>query len=125
MALTTESRELLITALTGNGYKIYDTVPTVPVTPSVVIVPDSPWVQPTRIGSTLNYAVRWRLLLNVNVRVNSVAISTTEDALDVLLAALPASVNVASVNPPQLLTLGSQGTVMTTEIQVQIQMKEG
>ena len=125
MALTTESRELLITALTGNGYKIYDTVPTVPVTPSVVIVPDSPWVEPTRIGSTLNYAVRWRLLLNVNVRVNSVAISTTEDALDVLLAALPASVNVASVNPPQLLTLGSQGTVMTTEIQVQIQMKEG
>jgi len=125
MALTTESRELLITALTGNGYKIYDTVPTVPVTPSVVIVPDSPWVEPTRIGSTLNYAVRWRLLLNVNVRVNAVAISTTEDALDVLLAALPASVNVASVNPPQLLTLGSQGTVMTTEIQVQIQMKEG
>jgi len=125
MALTTEARELIVTSLTGLGYKIYDTVPTVPVTPSVVIVPDSPWVEPTRIGSTLNYAVRWRLLLNVNVRVNAVAISTTEDALDVLLAALPASVNVASVNPPQLLTLGSQGTVMTTEIQVQIQMKEG
>jgi len=125
MALTTEARELIVTSLTGLGYKIYDTVPPVPVTPSVVIVPDSPWVQPTRIGSTLNYAVRWRLLLNVNVRVNSVAIVTTEDALDVLLAALPTSVNVASVSPPQLLTLGSQGTVMTTEIQVQIQMKEG
>jgi len=125
MALTTEARELIVTSLTGLGYKIYDTVPTVPVTPSVVIVPDSPWVQPTRIGSTLNYAVRWRLLLNVNVRVNAVAISTTEDALDVLLSALPASVNVASVNAPQLLSLGSQGTVMSTEIEVQIQMKEG
>jgi hypothetical protein len=125
MALTTEARELIVTSLTGLGYKIYDTVPTVPVTPSVVIVPDSPWVQPTRLGSNLNYAVRWRLLLSVNVRVNAVAIETTEDALDVILAALPKTVNVASVNAPQLLTLGAQGTVMTTEIQIQIQMKEG
>jgi hypothetical protein len=125
MALTTEARELIVTSLTGLGYKIYDTVPTVPVTPSVVIVPDSPWVQPTRLGSNLNYAVRWRLLLSVNVRVNAVAIETTEDALDVILAALPKPVNVASVNAPQLLTLGAQGTVMTTEIQIQIQMKEG
>ena len=65
MALTTESRELLVTALTGNGYRIYDTVPAVPATPSVVIVPDSPWIRPNRIGSTLNYEVRWRVLVNV------------------------------------------------------------
>ena len=84
MALTTESRELLITALAGNGYRIYDTVPAVPATPSVVIVPDSPWIRPNRIGSTLNYEVRWRVLVNVNPRNNESATKTTEDALDTL-----------------------------------------
>jgi len=125
MALTTESRELLITALTGNGYKIYDTVPNVPITPSVVIVPDSPWIRPNRIGSHMNYEVRWRILVNVNPRVNESATKTTEDAIDILLAEIPTVFVVELVNAPQLLSLGAQGTVMSTEINVNIQMKEG
>ena len=125
MALTTESRELLITALTGNGYKIYDTVPNVPITPSVVIVRDSPWIRPNRIGSHMNYEVRWRILVNVNPRVNESATKTTEDAIDVLLAEIPTVFVVELVNAPQLLSLGAQGTVMSTEINVNIQMKEG
>jgi hypothetical protein len=124
MALTTEARELLIAALTGLGYKVYDNVPTVPVTPSVVIVPDSPWVRARRIGSNLNYECRWRILVSVNARVNDSAIKNTEEAIDVLLAAIPTEFTVESVNAPQLLTLGTQGTVITTEIQVNIQMKE-
>ena len=111
MALTTESRELLVTALTGNGYRIYDTVPAVPATPSVVIVPDSPWIRPNRIGSTLNYEVRWRVLVNVNPRNNESATKTTEDALDTLLVEIPSTFVVDAVNAPQLLSLGGQGTV--------------
>jgi hypothetical protein len=124
MALTTESRELLVTALTGNGYRIYDTVPAVPATPSVVIVPDSPWIRPNRIGSTLNYEVRWRVLVNVNPRNNESATKTTEDALDTLLVEIPSTFVVDVVNAPQLLSLGGQGTVMSTEINVSIRMKE-
>ena len=124
MALTTESRELLITALAGNGYRIYDTVPAVPATPSVVIVPDSPWIRPNRIGSTLNYEVRWRVLVNVNPRNNESATKTTEDALDTLLVEIPSTFVVDVVNAPQLLSLGGQGTVMSTEINVSIRMKE-
>lgn len=124
MALTTESRELLVTALTGNGYRIYDTVPAVPATPSVVIVPDSPWIRPNRIGSTLNYEVRWRVLVNVNPRNNESATKTTEDALDTLLVEIPSTFVVDVINAPQLLSLGGQGTVMSTEINVSIRMKE-
>ena len=124
MALTTESRELLVTALTGNGYRIYDSVPAVPATPSVVIVPDSPWIRPNRIGSPLNYEVRWRVLVNVNPRNNESATKTTEDALDTLLAEIPSTFVVDAVNAPQLLSLGGQGTVMSTEINVSIRMKE-
>jgi hypothetical protein len=124
MALTTEARELLITAFTGLGYRIYDTVPATPVTPSVVVIPDSPWIVPSRLGSTLNYQCRWRALLTINARVNDTATTQTETALDVLLAAVPSTFQVESVNAPQLLSLGAQGTVISTEINLSITMKE-
>ena len=125
MSLATESRETLIAALTGNGYKVYDTVPATPITPSVVCVPDSPWIRPSRLGSNLNYEIRWRILININARVNESATKATEDAIDTLLVAFPNTVSVEVINAPQLLSLGAQGTVMSTEINVSMQMKEG
>ena len=125
MSLATESRKAIVTALTGNGYKVYETVPATPITPSVVCVPDSPWIRPNRLGSNLNYEVRWRILVNINARVNESATKATEDAIDTLLVALPNTVLVDVINAPQLLSLGAQGTVMSTEINVSMQMKEG
>ncbi len=125
MSLATESREAIIDALSGNGYKVYDTVPATPITPSVVCVPDSPWIRPNRLGSNLNYEVRWRILVNINARVNDSATKATEDAIDALLVVLPDTVLVEVINAPQLLSLGAQGTVMSTEINVSMQMREG
>ena len=124
MALTTEARQLLITALTPSGYRIYDTVPATPITPSVVIIPDSPWIVPSRLGSNLSYRCRWRVLVNINARVNDTATTQTETAIDALLALIPNTVAVESVNAPELLSLGAQGTVITTEINLSIEMKE-
>ncbi len=125
MSLATESREAIVAALTGHGYKIYDTVPATPITPSVVCVPDSPWIRPSRLGSNLNYEIRWRILININARVNESATKATEDAIDALLVELPDTVLVELINAPQLLSIGAQGTVMSTEINVSMQMKEG
>jgi hypothetical protein len=125
VSLATESRELIIDALTGNGYKVYDTVPATPITPSVVCIPDSPWIRPSRLGSNLNYEIRWRILININARVNESATKATEDAIDTLLVALPDTVLVELINAPQLLSIGAQGTVMSTEINVTMQMKVG
>jgi hypothetical protein len=125
VSLATESREAIIDALSGNGYKVYDTVPATPITPSVVCVPDSPWIRPNRLGSNLNYEVRWRILVNINARINDSATKATEDAIDALLVVLPDTVLVEVINAPQLLSLGAQGTVMSTEINVSMQMKEG
>jgi len=125
VSLATESREAIIDALSGNGYKFYDTVPATPITPSVVCVPDSPWIRPNRLGSNLNYEIKWRILININARVNESATKATEDAIDTLLVALPDTVLVEVINAPQLLSLGAQGTVMSTEISVSMQMKEG
>jgi len=125
VSLATESRETIIAALTGHGYKVYDTVPATPITPSVVCVPDSPWIRPSRLGSNLNYEIRWRILININARVNESATKSTEDAIDAQLVELPNTVLVDVINAPQLLSLGAQGTVLSTEINVSMQMKEG
>jgi hypothetical protein len=123
-ALTTESRGLLVTALTGHGFKVYGTAPAIPVTPSIVIVPDAPWITPERIGGRLNYRVRWKLLVVINPRKNDAASVDTEDAVDVVLGLMPSGFTVDQVGPPSLTDLGAQGTVITTEINVQAHMKE-
>jgi len=124
MALSTEARQALIAALEGNGYRVYDTMPAVPKPPAIVIIPDSPWIVPERLGSALNYRVRWRVTVVISPRSNEAATTDIEDAVDVVLANIPASMNIEQVNAPQLQDTGAQGTVLTTEINVSAHWKE-
>lgn len=123
MALTTDSREALVTAFTGQGLQVYTTVPAVPRPPAVVIVPDSPWITHER-GGTLGYRVRWRVLIVISPRNNEAATLDVENAIDALLPLIPAGFSWDVVNPPQLNDVGAQGTVYTTEINVSVSMKE-
>lgn len=122
-ALSTESREELVAAFEGNGLKIYTTVPAVPMPPCVVIVPDSPWIQPTRLGSNLNYRVRWKVLVVISPRNNAAATIDYEDAVDLVLGLVPSGYVAELVGPPQLADTGAQGTVYTTEISITAQMQ--
>lgn len=124
-ALSTEARELLITAFTSSGYRVYDTVPNIPTPPAIVIIPDSPWITPGRLGSNLNYECRWKILIVIKKRQNAAETLDSENAVDTLLGLIPSSFQVTGVNAPQLNDLGSQGIAVTTEINVTIQMKEG
>lgn len=123
MALTTEAREALATAFTGQGLTVYETVPAVPKPPAVVIIPDSPWIVPERLGSNLNYRARWRVMVVISPRNNAAATVDVEDAVDTLLGLIPTGFNVELVNPPTLTDTGAQGTVYTTEINVSAHMK--
>jgi len=71
-ALTTEARLGITAAVTGLGYKVYTSTPPVPIPPSIVIMADSPWVVPERLGR-LSYRTQWRLVIVVNPRKNSAA----------------------------------------------------
>ena len=124
-ALSTESRELLITAFTNSGYRVYDTVPNIPTPPAIVVRPDSPWLLPGRIGSNLNYEARWIITIVVKKRQNAAETLDTENAVDTVLGLIPKTFSVRAVNAPQMTDLGSQGMAITTEIEVSIQMKEG
>jgi hypothetical protein len=122
-ALSTESREELVTAFTGQGLKVYTTVPAVPKPPCIVVIPDSPWIQPTRLGSNLNYRVRWKVLVVISPRNNEAATLDIEDAVDLILGLIPSGYVAELVSPPQLADTGAQGTVYTTEISVTVQMQ--
>lgn len=122
-ALTTEARVAIATSVIGLGYKVYNTTPPVPIPPSIVIMADSPWVVPERLGR-LSYRTQWRLMVVVNPRKNSAAQLDAEDAVDAILQALPAYVAVTSIGPPVLMDVGSQGSVITVEISITASMKE-
>ena len=124
MALSSESRAVLVAALSGHGYKVYGSAPAVPTAPSLVIIPDAPWITPERIGSNLNYRVRWKILVVISPRKNEAAQADTETAVDVVLGLIPSGFSVDQVGPPQLNDIGAQGVVVTTEINVQAHMKE-
>lgn len=123
--LTTEARGIIATALASTGYLVYDTVPEIPKPPCVVITPDSPWIRLDRIGSNLNYEVRWRIMVVVANKRNSAQQNAIEEAVDAILAALPVSIRPDIVGPPSLTDIGAQGTVTTAEINVSAHMKEG
>ncbi len=122
-ALSTEAREALVTAFEGQGLKVYTTVPAVPKPPCVVIIPDSPWIQPTRLGSNLNYRVRWKVLIVISPRNNEAATLDVENAVDLILGLVPSGYVAELVSPPQLADTGAQGTVYTTEISITAQMQ--
>jgi hypothetical protein len=122
-ALSTESREELVTAFTGQGLKVYTTVPAVPKPPCIVVIPDSPWIQPTRLGSNLNYRVRWKVLVVISPRNNEAATLDIEDAVDLILGLIPSGYVAELVSPPQIADTGAQGSVYTTEISVTVQMQ--
>jgi hypothetical protein len=122
-ALSTEAREELVTAFTGQGLRVYTTVPAVPMPPCIVVIPDSPWIQPTRLGSNLNYRVRWKVLIVISPRNNEAATLDIENAVDLILGLIPSGYVAELVSPPQLADTGAQGTVYTTEISVTVQMQ--
>ena len=123
-ALTTEARLALTAAVAATGLKVYDTVPAVPAPPCIVVIPDTPWLLPERLGSTLNYRARWRVLIVISPRNNAQAVLDLENAVDDCLGLIPTGFNVDLVNPPSLSDTGAQGTVYTVEIAVSAHMKE-
>jgi hypothetical protein len=120
-ALSTEARNTLTTALTGLGYKVYAIAPAVPVTPSIVISPDSPWLVPERLGA-LAYRVRLKVFVVVSPRNNAAAQLDAEEAVETVLVNMPNGYAVENIGAPELLDVGAQGTVLTVTINVSVSM---
>lgn len=122
--LSTQARAELVTLLESTGRTVHPVAPPVPIPPCLVVVPDTPWMIPNRLGSALNYELRYRVLVVSDARVNASAMADAEAAVEDVLDALTGKFAVTQVGPPQLTDTGAQGVVQTTEISLTAQVKE-
>lgn len=122
-ALSTTIREGLATSLAAaTSRTVHAVAPQVPIPPCLVIVADTPWMTPNRLGNPLRYEYRLKIL--AVERDNKEGLEALETTAEAVLAGLPANCQIREVTPPQSTDIGAQGTVLVAEIKIAFQVKE-
>ena len=113
-ALSTDARlELAALLASVTGYKVHDVAPNVPIPPCLVIVPDTPWIVPERIGSVLNYRLRLKVLVVVDSRNNTAALKKMESAVEAVAVAIGDSFIIDQISPPQITDTGATAVLVS------------
>lgn len=113
-ALSTDARlELAGLLATVTGYKVHAVAPNVPIPPCLVIVPDTPWIAPERIGSVLNYRLRLKVLVVVDSRNNDAALKKMESAVEAVAVAVGDSFIIDQISPPQITDTGATAVLVS------------
>lgn len=113
---STSAREAIAAALQAAGLPAYPApLGTLPV-PSIVVEPDSPYLQPSALGRGT-----WRVNLRLAITVPAFDTATSLAAIEVMaqniLDALPAGCDVQELSQPALQSLGqAQGSVYAAEL---------
>lgn len=113
-ALSTDARlELAGLLATVTGYKVQDVAPNVPIPPCLVIVPDTPWIVPERIGSVLNYRLRLKVLVVVDSRNNAAGLKKMESAVEAVVVAIGDTFIIDQISPPQITDTGATAVLVS------------
>ena len=113
-ALSTDARlELAGLLASVTGYKVHDVAPNVPIPPCLVIVPDTPWIVPERIGSVLNYRLRLKVLVVVDSRNNTAALKKMESAVEAVAVAVGDSFIIDQISPPPITDTGATAVLVS------------
>ena len=113
-ALATDARNELATLLaTVTGYKVHKVAPNAPIPPCLVIVPDTPWIVPERIGTVLNYRLRLKVLVVVDSRNNAAALVKMETAVEAVAVAIGDTFIIDQISPPQITDTGSSAVLVS------------
>lgn len=118
MSITTD-REQLAADLEGLGYIVYRAPKENIVVPSLVLVPDSPYVSIKTIGKQLNLS--FSLTLCVALNDNEAALRNIEDLMEKTLAVLylRKGTSIGQFSKPSVTQIGPSD-VLTTSIQIEI-----
>lgn len=102
------TRSALKAALAGVTANVYDHVPESIISPSVVLVPDNPYIEIENIGkSVIHLKLNYTLTLCVSYYSNAAALDNLEQLYIQVLAALPANYVVGSLDRPTITTVGA------------------
>jgi len=118
MTIEVDIRTPLQTALLGIAANVYNGIPETMTSPSIVLVPGSPYLESTLISGTTT-KVKINLLVTgvVGYSSNSAALTNLEDLMIAIVSTMPGGYVVGDVSTPTPLEVGA-GKFLTADLQV-------
>ena len=124
MTIQAEIRAPLATALSGLVASVYEVVPEVMTSPSVIISPDSPYLSPNIINqSTTKVQINMIVTAAVGYQNNAGALDNLEQLVISILGAMPSGYVVGDVQRPSVLE-AQTGKYLVADIPVSTQYTE-
>jgi hypothetical protein len=111
------TRSTLAAAFNSLAATSYSSVPESPIPPAIVIVPSSPYMEPTLIGSLTKVKVNFTITAIVAYNSNPASLDNLEKLVIGILAAVPAGYEVGNVEKPTPLEVGAS-TMLCADINV-------
>ena len=111
------TRSTLAAAFSSLAATSYSSVPESPIPPAIVIVPTSPYLEPTLIGSLTKVKINFTITAIVQYNSNPGALDNLEQLIMGILAAVPAGYEVGNVEKPTPLEIGAS-TMLCADINV-------
>jgi hypothetical protein len=118
MTIETDIRTPLQTALTSIAANVYNGIPETMTSPSIVLVPGSPYLESTLInGSTTKVKINFQVTGVVGYSSNAGALTNLEDLMISIISTMPNGYTVGDVSSPTPLEVGA-GRFLTSDLQV-------
>jgi len=111
-------RDNLETAITSaSNYSVYDSVPEIVTTPSIMIRSADPWLEPVTLGNNKAYRVRYILECVAASISNPGALEKIESMVSTVLPLIPQSWQLISVSSPRISTVNTN-EVYSVEVSI-------
>jgi hypothetical protein len=118
MTIEVDIRTPLQTALTSIAANVYNGIPETMTSPSIVLVPGSPYLESTLInGTTTKMKINLLVTGVVGYSSNAAALTNLEDLMIAIVSTMPAGYVVGDVSTPTPLEVGA-GKFLTADLQV-------
>jgi hypothetical protein len=118
MSIESAIRTPLQTALTSIAANVYNGIPETMTSPSIVLVPDSPYLESTLInGATTKVKINFLVTGVVAYLNNAAALTNLEDLMISIISTMPGGYTVGDVSSPTPLEVGA-GKFLTADLQV-------
>ena len=118
MSIEADIRTPLKTALTSIAANVYNGIPETMTSPSIVLVPGSPYLESTLInGTTTKMKINLLVTGVVGYSSNAAALTNLEDLMISIVSTMPAGYVVGDVSTPTPLEVGA-GKFLTADLQV-------
>jgi hypothetical protein len=111
------TRSTLAAAFNSLAASSYNSVPESPIPPAIVIVPASPYLEPTLIGSLTKVKINFTITAIVAYNSNPAALDNLEQLIMGILALIPQGYEVGTTSKPTPLEVGAS-TMLTADINV-------